>query len=576
MKARIVFLMVALVGGMRLTAQDYLYVSPAGTNDAAGKYPNWSGAATSIQEAVNAAADGDVILVTNLATYRFATNIAVFKPVTVRSYAPGGGEDPDTAIIDGQNNSACFYISHTGAWVSGFTITNGNGLGGTNSNVGGGVSLGYGAAGGGTLSNCIVAGNTAPVGAGGIYASGSGALVTDCRIAGNTAGVPDNTYRGGGGIAMYYGTIRRCVIDGNQSLGGASYQGGGGVCLQNGGVLDDCLVVSNKAKSGGGIFVVISGSITNCRVRSNESTNPASLTYSGGGIFAYLPAGVEVVGCEISGNRGDYGGGIFSRQHDHMQAVYIRNSSFISNTALAGGGFYQNPSASTTDATNYLDDCVFEGNTASNYGGGISVRQGGIMVNRCELRNNANGGFGMADNGVTMRVIRNSLIEGNFATSAVAPNAGAGILNNGALMLNCTVVSNRAENGNCGGVWLYGAGASITNTIMRYNYGSDLGTEANYRTATYSGNPSNIAWSCTFPTNGLGVQNIEADPQFRSLAGQDYRLQGASPCVNAGLKESWMEDAADLDGRRRIDRFSRMVDLGCYEYLPSGMFLNVR
>ncbi len=575
MKARIVFLMAVLVGGMRLAAQDYLYVSPAGTNDAAGKYPNWSGAATSIQEAVNAASDGDVILVTNLATYRFATNIAVFKPVTVRSYAPGGGEDPDTAIIDGQNNSACFYISHTGAWVSGFTITNGNGVGGTSSNVGGGVCLGYGAEGGGTLSNCIVAGNTAPVGAGGIYASGSGALVTDCRIAGNTAGVPDNTYRGGGGIAMYYGTIRGCDIDGNQS-GGSTYQGGGGVCLQNGGVLNDCLVVSNKAKNGGGIFVVSSGTITNCRVRGHVSTNPASTTYGGGGIYAYLPAGVAVDGCEISGNRGDTGGGIFSRQHDSMQAMYIRNSSFISNTAYDGAGFYQNPNASLTDATNYIEECVFEGNTASNYGGGISVRQGGIMVNRCELRNNWNGGFYMAENGTTMRVIRNSLIAGNFATSATPPNAGAGILNSGALMLNCTVVSNRAENGPCGGVWLYYAEASITNTIMRYNYGSDLGTEANYRTLNYGGNPSNIAWTCTFPTNDLGAQNIEADPQFRSLAGQDYRLQGASPCVNAGLKATWMEDAADLDGRRRIDRFSGMVDMGCYEYLPPGMFFNVR
>ncbi len=360
MKARIVFLMAVLVGGMRLAAQDYLYVSPAGTNDAAGKYPNWSGAATSIQEAVNAASDGDVILVTNLATYRFATNIAVFKPVTVRSYAPGGGEDPDTAIIDGQNNSACFYISHTGAWVSGFTITNGNGVGGTSSNVGGGVCLGYGAEGGGTLSNCIVAGNTAPVGAGGIYASGSGALVTDCRIAGNTAGVPDNTYRGGGGIAMYYGTIRGCDIDGNQS-GGSTYQGGGGVCLQNGGVLNDCLVVSNKAKNGGGIFVVSSGTITNCRVRCNVSTNPATTTYSGGGICTTCRRAWRLTECEISGNRGDTGGGIFSRQHDSMQAMYIRNSSFISNTAYDGAGFYQNPNASLTDAMIILKDkCLGE------------------------------------------------------------------------------------------------------------------------------------------------------------------------------------------------------------------------
>ncbi len=64
-----------------------------------------------------------------------------------------------------------------------------------------------------------------------------------------------------------------------------------------------------------------------------------------------------------------------------------------------------------------------------------------------------------------MRVIRSSLIAGNFATSATTPNASAGILNGNLLMLNCTVVGNRAENGPCGGVETYYAGPSITNLI---------------------------------------------------------------------------------------------------------------
>ena len=38
----------------------------------------------------------------------------------------------------------------------------------------------------------------------------------------------------------------------------------------------------------------------------------------------------------------------------------------------------------------------------------------------------------------------------------------------------------------------------------------------------------------------------------------------------------WMADAIDLDGRCRLDRFSRQVDMGCYEYLPQGMILNLR
>jgi hypothetical protein len=51
----------------------------------------------------------------------------------------------------------------------------------------------------------------------------------------------------------------------------------------------------------------------------------------------------------------------------------------------------------------------------------------------------------------------------------------------------------------------------------------------------------------------------------------NYRLSQGSPCINAGLNQSWMvTNRIDLDGHRRIDVFSRIVDMGCYEYLPAG------
>jgi hypothetical protein len=31
-----------------------------------------------------------------------------------------------------------------------------------------------------------------------------------------------------------------------------------------------------------------------------------------------------------------------------------------------------------------------------------------------------------------------------------------------------------------------------------------------------------------------------------------------------------MDGAVDLDGHQRLDPYSRIVDMGCYEYLPSG------
>jgi len=36
-----------------------------------------------------------------------------------------------------------------------------------------------------------------------------------------------------------------------------------------------------------------------------------------------------------------------------------------------------------------------------------------------------------------------------------------------------------------------------------------------------------------------------------------------------------MNGAFDLDGHSRIDRFSGVVDMGCYEYLPAGTMYSV-
>ncbi len=88
---------------------------------------------------------------------------------------------------------------------------------------------------------------------------------------------------------------------------------------------------------------------------------------------------------------------------------------------------------------------------------------------------------------------------------------------------------------------------------------------------------------CTAPMQGYNVQpvtpnadNIDLDPLFVNLTGGDYRLQSDSPCINTGANMLWMADAIDLDGRCRLDRFSRQVDMGCYEYLPQGAMFNLR
>jgi hypothetical protein len=66
----------------------------------------------------------------------------------------------------------------------------------------------------------------------------------------------------------------------------------------------------------------------------------------------------------------------------------------------------------------------------------------------------------------------------------------------------------------------------------------------------------------------VSTNNITADPQFVDRASGNYRLNGNSPCVNAGINRNWMTNAIDLDGRIRI-RY-RTVDMGTYECIYEG------
>ncbi|MCX6924022.1 MAG: hypothetical protein NT154_12555, partial [Verrucomicrobia bacterium] len=136
-------------------------------------YTNWSTAAATIQDAVDAAVAGDEIVVTNGA-YAFGgravqggtTNrLAVTKPLTVRSVGGSaftsiiGYRVPDTT--NGPAAVRCLYLTN-GAMLAGFTLTNGA----TQDYEFGGGVLCEGA--GAVLTNCVVSGNSASYAGGGV------------------------------------------------------------------------------------------------------------------------------------------------------------------------------------------------------------------------------------------------------------------------------------------------------------------------------------------------------------------------------------------------------------------------
>jgi hypothetical protein len=327
-------------------------------------YTDWSTAATNIQDAVKVTVDGDTVLVTN-GVYRYGgvnsagqiNRVMLTNSITL----VGMGGSQATTIFGGMNTECVFMISNS--VLTGFTLTNGDLPGG--GSEGGGVFFD----GGGVVSNCFIANNSASIG-GGVYGNGTvynstvtnniaseGAVVLaslyNCTVISNTGAT-----NGGG---LYDATASNCFIaynyGGSSSLGGGAYNStvynstiignqanvGGGAF---GGQLFNCSILTNSAAAGGGTY----GSfLSNCVVSGNYASGSSSV---GGGAKQSTN-----YNCTYSGNSAVYGGAGVN--------TTFYNCLLVSNTALYGGGAY---GAINTP----LNNCTIVGNTATNNGGGVS------------------------------------------------------------------------------------------------------------------------------------------------------------------------------------------------------------
>ena len=227
------------------------YVSDS-TGDDANTGLSWAAAKKTIQAGVDAAADGDTVLVTNGVYDSGSRNepagtnrVVISMGIKVQSV-----NGPEATIIDGAAAMRCVYLATNSASLVGFTLTNG---------------YAYGSGGG---------------------AYGNFAVLSNCVISGNRA-VSDFTWAGGGGV--YQGTLYNSIIKGNRAPSG----GGLNWCeahnsmvseniatFNGGGVLDcplirNCIIEKNTANEGGGGYY---GSYENCTIVSNAAL------LSGGGV----------------------------------------------------------------------------------------------------------------------------------------------------------------------------------------------------------------------------------------------------------------------------------------------------
>ncbi len=325
-----------------LGATHYVDVNSAAP---APPYNSWAGAARTIQEAVDIASSGDLILVTNgvyaigrqASSGALSNRVAVTKPLTVRSVNGPlftiiqGYQVPGTT--NGDNAIRCVSLAD-GASLSGFTLTNG-------------------------ATRALL--NYPDHFGGAVFCESTNAFVSDCLLTGNSS------FFGGGG--SYQGTFTNCTFTSNR----ASYGGG---CYES--LLSNCLLTNNTATSVGGATCY--GALANCLILANTSAG------SGGGVF-----GSRLYKCTLGNNAAANSGGGAS-------SGTISNCTITNNTASDGGGIYSgilfNCLLTSNWATNNgggaysgtLYNCTLTGNSAAQGGGGYGFDSFHIHAN-CTLYN---------------------------------------------------------------------------------------------------------------------------------------------------------------------------------------------
>ena len=537
------------------------FVNVSNTSPAA-PYATWSTAATNIQDAVDVAQPGHSVFVTNgvYTSGGRVTSSTINCVVVTNAISLMGVSGASQVVIDGGGTKRCVYLGG-GAMLTGFTLTNGasseSGAGvfcvsgnekvvncvvsgnscGTSS-FGGGVSQG-------TLTNCIITGNTAWLGGG-----ATGSTLFNCTVSGNSSG---------SGNGLFYSTATDCLISSNFTVSGYGSSGGGA----DQSTLIRCTLIGNSAtEHGGGAY---NSTLSNCVLVANYAD------FAGGGV-AYS----TVYSCTFSNNTaGQWGGGA--------------GNSTLSNCLLTGGNAPMGGGAK--DST--LISCVVSNNTANfGYGGGAhsstitncvlirntaSVDGGGAtgcdVMNSLIVSNSASQGGGVSSCFVT-----NSTLQANAANNSFFGGGGGAhasslfnclltrntsVLTAGGAwqctLVNCTVSGNSAA-GDGGGV----NSCNVTNSIVYFNTSP---ITANYTGTNY------MSWCCTVPLPNagsgrvvIGVNNTSVAPQFVDSAHGNYNLYPGSSGIDAG-NNLLVPVALDLDGNGRI--VNSTVDMGPYEFQNS-------
>ncbi|MCD4654569.1 hypothetical protein K8T06_11650 [bacterium] len=502
-----------------------------------------------IQAGINAAVDGDIVLVAD-GTYSGDGNRDIdFNGKAISVMSENGAEN---CVIDCEGTETDFHGGFVfnndedeNSIVLGFTIRNGYTI-----SWHGAISCFRSSP---TISNCIITDNTAYRGAGFCFTN-SHISINQCVISHN--------YSEGSGGGIYVGldsfpTITECFVRENSagSHGGGIYASGSSSEL----TINDSIISENEANVGGGIYIKdASIFLSNCEISENSA-----IGRDGGGLYCWG----SVVGaddCIFSRNRANHSGGCV--HFDGGTSQNLVRCSILNNFAnFRGGGV----SASSTYTNIY--DCSITDNTAGSKGGGVSMFYSAANLNNSVISNNqAETGGGIQLTSASALNISNCIISGNNASSG----GGFHMSHSSTPSLyNCTITANIAESG--GGVYCDESTPTFLNCILWADHSQEIFISDSNPTVTFS------CIQGGFP----GMGNIDLNPIYVQgdlgayyLSHTETGHQFESPCVNSGSDLAGLICFETSEGEMCLDEFwtrtdgvadSYYIDMGAHYPLPT-------
>jgi len=529
---------------------------------------------TTVQAAVDAAGDGDIIKVA-VGTYTDINNygglaqvVYVNKSVTIRGgYTTAFTEPPDPetnlTTLDALGQGRVLYITgNINPTIEGLRITGGDaaGLGGYSFmaweefvyDCGGGVYIINARA---TIRDNQVFSNTAFLG-GGLHLYNSMTTLSGNTISSNTA---DDS---GGGLSLLDSdaTLSGNIVSDNTAHGGHWrwwtgfwWCSGGGLWLWGGNpTLSGNTIVSNTADSttyghGGGLCLEGSGATLSGNIVTGNAATGGETSF-GGGLYLYESnatlSGNTVTDNSATGGETSFGGGLYLSD----SAAALSGNIISGNTAESGGGLSLHGSNAT------LSGNTVTSNTANHEGGGLYLSgSGATLINNVVADNQAEAtGSGLYVVGSSPRLLHTTLARNSGGDGIGIFVTGGGEGPNSTVALTNTILVSHAVGINV----TAGSTATLEGTLW------GMGTWANG--ADWGGAGTIIT----------GTVNVWDDPAFVDPDNGDYHIGSSSAAVDAGVDAGVTDDidgdSRPFDGDRDgADEF----DIGADEYVKRYIYL---